>query len=93
VGLERARNQIMVRSLCVQEVPSQRLEFAALDLYAFGRVRSREELMAGVAAVRPVDVREAVARMQGAGAAVALAGKIARGAEERIVRLVAKLGG
>ena len=51
VGLERARNQIMVRSLCAQEVPSQRLEIAALDLFAFGRVRSREELMAGIAAV------------------------------------------
>ena len=54
VGLERARNQIMVRSLCAQEVPSQRLEIAALDLFAFGRVRSREELMAGIAAVTPV---------------------------------------
>ena len=51
VGLERARNQILVRSLCAQEVPSQRLEVAALDLFAFGRVRSRDELMAGIAAV------------------------------------------
>ncbi len=92
VGLERARNQIVVRSLCVQEVPSQRLEAAALDLFAFGRVRSREELMAGIAAVTPVQVREAFARARSAGAAVALAGKIAKGTEERVARLVARRG-
>ena len=74
VGLARARNQIMVRSLCAQEVPSQRMEIAALDLFAFDRVRSRDELMAGIAAVGPAEVRDAFARMVGAGAAVALKG-------------------
>ncbi len=92
VGLERARNQIVVRSLCAQEIPSQRLEIAALDLFAFGRVRSRDELMAGVAAIRPVDVRQAFARMLDVGAAVALAGKVARGAEERVAQLLAPRG-
>jgi predicted Zn-dependent peptidase len=92
VGLERARNQITVRSLCAHEVPSQRLEIAALDLFAFGRVRTREELMAGVAAVTPSQVREAFARMLDAGAAVALAGRIAKGTEERVARLVARRG-
>jgi predicted Zn-dependent peptidase len=94
VGLERARNQIMVRSLCAHEVPAQRLEIAALDLFAFGRVRSREELMAGIAAVGPDEVREAFARMLGAGPAVAMAGKIAKGVEERVARLLtARHGG
>ena len=93
VGLERARNQIMVRSLCAQEAPAQRLEVAALDLFAFGRVRSRDELMAGIAAVSPGEVREAFARMLGAGAAVALAGKIAKGVEERVAPLVARRSG
>jgi predicted Zn-dependent peptidase len=92
VGLQRARNQIMVRSLCTHEVPSQRIELAALDLFAFGRVRSREELMAGIAAVSPSQVREAFARMQDAGAAVALAGKLGKGVEERVARLVARHG-
>ena len=92
VGLQRARNQIMVRSLCTQEVPSQRLEGAALDLFAFGRVRSREELMAGIAAVTPAEVRAAFARMLSAGAAVALAGKITKRMEERIAELVARDG-
>jgi predicted Zn-dependent peptidase len=92
VGLQRARNQIMVRSLCMQEVPSQRLEGAALDLFALGRVRSREELMAGIAAVTPVEVRAAFARMLSAGAAVALAGKITKRMEERIAQLVGRDG-
>jgi predicted Zn-dependent peptidase len=88
VGLERARNQIIVRGLCAQEVPTQRLEAAALDLFTFGRVREREEVMAGFAAVSSDQVREAFARMQNAGAAVALAGSIGKGAPERIARIV-----
>jgi predicted Zn-dependent peptidase len=90
VALERARNQIMVRSLCAQEVPSQRIYIAALDLFSFDLVHSREELIAGVAAVTPVQVREAFARMLAGGAAVALAGKIAKGVEERVAGLVAR---
>ena len=69
------------------------MEIAALDLFAFGRVRSREELMAGIAAVGPVQVREAFARMLGAGAAVAMAGKMAKGVEERVARLMPRRGG
>jgi predicted Zn-dependent peptidase len=90
VGLERARNQIAVRRLGAQEVPAQRLELAALDLFALGRVRPREELLAGVAAVTPSQVREAFAQMLNAGAAVGLAGRIARGEEDRIARLLAR---
>jgi predicted Zn-dependent peptidase len=92
VGLERARNQIAVRSLCAREVPAQRLELAALDLFALGRVRSREELLADIGAVSRTQVREAFSRMLEAGAAVGLAGKIAKGEEERIARLVARRG-
>ncbi len=88
VGLARARNQIMVRTLCAQEVPAQRLESAALDLFAFGRVRAREELMAGIAAVSPAEVRGVFARMLATGPAVALAGRLARGVEARVARLL-----
>ena len=88
VGLERARNQIIVRGLCAQEVPAQRLEGAALDLFTFGRVREREEVMAGYAAVSSDQVRNAFVHMQNAGAAVALAGKLGKGAPERIARIV-----
>jgi predicted Zn-dependent peptidase len=93
IGLERARNQIMVRSLCAQEAPAQRLEIAALDLFAFGRVRSRTELTAGIAAVSPDEVRAVFARMLDAGAAVALAGKIAKGVTDRVVPLLARRNG
>jgi predicted Zn-dependent peptidase len=92
VGLERARNQIAVRRLGAEEVPAQRLELAALDLFALGRVRPREELLAGIAAVTPSQVRGAFAQMLDAGAAVGLAGSIARGEEERIARLLARRG-
>ena len=92
VGLERARNQIAVRSLCAREDPAQRLELAALDLFALGRVRSRKELLAGIAAVDPACVREAFARMLDAGAAVALAGKFAKGEEDRVARLLGLRG-
>ena len=92
VGLDRARNQILVRSLCAQEVPSQRLEAAALDLFALGRVRSRDELMDGIVAVGANEVRGAFARMLGAGAAVALAGKIPRAAEVRLAPLMVRRG-
>jgi hypothetical protein len=87
VGLARARNQIMVRTLCAQEVPAQRLESAALDLFAFGRVRAREELMAGIAAVSPAEVRGVFARMRDR-PGVALAGRLARGVEARVARLL-----
>jgi predicted Zn-dependent peptidase len=90
VGLERARNQIAVRSLCSQEVPAQRLELAAIDLFALGRVRPREELLGAIAAVTPAQVREAFAQMRRAGAAVGMAGRIAKGQEDRVAELFGK---
>ena len=77
---------------CAQEAPAQRLEAAALDLFALGRVRSRDELLDGIVAVGANEVREAFARMLGAGAAVALAGKIPRAAEERLAPLMVRRG-
>ncbi len=88
VGLERARNQTAVRLLCEREAPAQRLELAALDLFALGRVRPAEELLASIAAVRAADVRDAFARMLDAGAAVASAGKVRKGDAERLTRLL-----
>ena len=88
VGLERARNQIAVRVLGEREAPAQRLELAALDLFALARVRSRDELLASVTAVTARQVREAFARMLDAGAAVGIAGKIAQGEAQRVANLV-----
>jgi predicted Zn-dependent peptidase len=88
IGFERARNQSAVRVLGEWEAPAPRLERAALDLFALARVRSREELLASIAAVTATQVREAFARMLNAGAAVGIAGKIAQGEAERVARLV-----
>jgi CRISPR/Cas system Type II protein with McrA/HNH and RuvC-like nuclease domain len=55
-------------------------------------VRAPDELQAGIAAVSRVQVRDAFAQMFDAGAAVALAGRIARGEERRVARFVARLG-
>jgi predicted Zn-dependent peptidase len=83
VDLERARNQIAVRTLRAHEKPFRRLEDAAQDLYVHGSVRSRAELMERVQALGAQDVRAAFERMLAAGPAVAIAGKVPAGAKER----------
>lgn len=81
--LERARRQIAVRTLRNVERPSRRLEDAALDLFVHGRVRSRAELMAKALDVSPASVREVFERLLATPAAVAIAGRVKRGASER----------
>jgi len=83
VDLERARNQIVVRRLRAAERPSRRLEDAALDLLALGRVRSRAELAERIEAVDADDVRTAFARMLQARKALAITGKLKKGVVER----------
>jgi len=93
VGLERARNQLVVRSLGAQERPSRRLEAAAQDLFVHGRVRSNAEWRERVAAVSAGQVREAFARMLAARAAAAVTGKVAAGVKERVLGHLAALHG
>ena len=90
VGLERAHNQIAVRSLGVQERPFRRLEEAAQDLFAFGRVRSRAEVMARVEAVTAAEVRAAFERMLSARASIAIAGRVPERAKDRVVEIVSR---
>jgi predicted Zn-dependent peptidase len=78
--LERAHNQLAVRDWRVLERPSQRLECAALDLYALGRVRPPAETLARTAAVGADEVRSVFARMLALPAALAVTGKLGRGA-------------
>ena len=87
--LERAKRQIAVRTLRAQERPSRRLEDAALDLFVHGRVRSRAELLAGVEAVSAEDVRDVFARMLARAPALAIAGRVKKGASERARELFA----
>jgi predicted Zn-dependent peptidase len=91
VGLERARNQVAVRLLRARERPLRRLEDAAQDLYALGRVRSRVEALEAVRTVGPADVRAAFERMLGVRPAVAIAGRIGKATFERLKERVPTL--
>ena len=89
VALERARNQLAVRSLRDAERPTRSLETAVLDLYAQGHLRSAAERLARIEAVTSEQVRAAFAGMLATGGAVALAGKLGPGLHERVGALVA----
>ncbi len=90
VDLERARNQLAVRSLRGQEQPVRRLEEAVLDLFALGRVRSRLETLQRFEAVSAEQVRAEFARLLSIQPAVAIAGKVRKGLNERVAQLVAR---
>lgn len=92
IGLERARNQIAVRRLRSEEQPFRRIEESALDLFMFGRVRSRAELDEGIAGVGAADVRGVFERMLASRASLAIAGKVPKGMTERIPALFAPSG-
>lgn len=89
VDLERARNQLAVRRVRDREHTARRLEDAALDVLAFDRVRPPAEIAALAAAFDGEAVRAAFAEMLRAPAAVAMAGKVGKGAPERMRELFA----
>lgn len=91
VQLQRARQQLQVRSLRQFERPMRRLEVAALDLYTFGRVRSREEWQARLDAVDAPAVQREFQRLLTAPAALAIAGKVPTGTKERAAGWVERL--
>lgn len=81
--LLRARNQIAVRAVRQREGAQHRLESAALDLFALGRVRSGAEWLAALEAVDADAVRDCTRRMLASPAAVAITGKVPTGTRER----------
>lgn len=83
VELERARNQLVVRWLHAAEQTSQRLERAALDLFALGRVRAHAESMQRLETVGAEEVRAVFERMLAAGVSAAISGRVGRHATER----------
>ena len=87
VDFERARNQLTVRKLFVQDAPEERVERAAIDLFALGRFRSQEELLAGITGIDSAQVRAAFGQMLGTSAAVGVAGNIGKRIEERVARI------
>jgi len=88
VDLERARNQIAVRQLRTLERPARRLEEAALDLFALGRLRPAPERLARAEAVSAQQVRALFERMLAAGSSMALAGAVGRGLTQRVAALM-----
>lgn len=88
VGFERARMQILVRAVGIQEAPAHLLELAALDLFALERVRPQSERLAAIAAVTPAEVRAAFAQMLAAGAAIGMAGSIPRSVQAQVAGLL-----
>jgi predicted Zn-dependent peptidase len=83
IGLERALNQLTVRSLRAAEQASRRLEAAAQDLYTFGRLRDPQAALARLRTVSPAQVRGAYATMLASTASVALAGSVPARVRER----------
>ncbi len=90
VDLERAHNQLAVRRLRAQEKPLRRLESAALDLFALGRVRTQAEHLDALRSVTAPQVRDALGRMLAAGASVAVTGQVARGTRDKLRRAVGR---
>ena len=90
VDLERARNQLIVRLLRQDERLTQRLEDAALDLFALQRARGVAERLAQLREVSDEQVRAAFARMIDAGASVVVTGSVGRGTTRRIEDVLAQ---
>ena len=88
IDLERAHNQLAVRRLRNLERPYRRLEDAAIDLYALGRIRPHAERMAAIAAVSAETARAAFERLLGAGVSLALSGQVGRGVSDRAAKIV-----
>jgi predicted Zn-dependent peptidase len=87
VALQRARNQILMRGLRLQERPARRLEAAAMDLFCLGRVRARAELADASRAVRPAQLRDVFAGLLAVPAAIAMTGKLRAGLHDRVLAL------
>jgi hypothetical protein len=72
-----------VRRLRALEKPLRRIEDAALDLFAQGRLRSHEERLEALDAVPADAVRTVFERLRGAGLSLALTGALKRAAGQR----------
>ena len=87
VGLERARNQLTVRTLRALEQPTRRLEAAAQDLYTFGQLRDTRDSLARLHAVTATEVRAVFDQMLASPAAMAMAGSVPARARDRAAAL------
>jgi predicted Zn-dependent peptidase len=90
--LERAHNQLAVRDWRTLERPSQRLESAALDLYALGRIRAPGDTLERTAAIGADEVQAVFGRMLSSPAALAVTGKLGRGAGQALRESLQRVG-
>jgi predicted Zn-dependent peptidase len=88
IGLERARNQIAVRRLEVQERPFRLLEEAAQDVFVHGRLRAPADRLAAIEAVRAEEVQACFSQMLRVVPAVGVAGDVRRATAERLKALL-----
>lgn len=88
VDLERAQHQMRVRRLRARERPARRIEDAALELFALGRIRSHAERMERLAGVDAATLRATFAAMLESGVALAVTGQVGRGTGERARAIV-----
>jgi predicted Zn-dependent peptidase len=91
-GLERARNQLFVRSLRDEERASRRIETAALDLFARGQLRDTARWRERLHEITPSQVREAFVRLLSVPPALALAGSVGPRLRERAGNLLTSFG-
>lgn len=91
IDLARAHNQLAVRQLRALERPLRQLEDAALDVFAFGRVRSPLVQSERTRAVGRRAVQQAFAGMLAHGATLALAGSLPRTAAGQAHEAAARL--
>lgn len=84
-AVQRARNQLAVRSLDLLERPFRCIESAAQDLFVRGRVRSRAAWLAEVDAVTPAAVRQVFAQMLASKPSVAVTGKLPKGINANVL--------
>lgn len=89
VSLQRARNQISVRTLRGLEQPAKQLEAAVQDLFTFGHVRDARQWLERLHAINADELRAVFARMLASKAAVGLAGSVTARAREQATLLFA----
>ena len=81
--LARAKRQLAVRRLRAQDKPLRRIEEAALDLFAHGRLHSPAERLAAIEDTSATAVRRVFEQMLGAGLSLAITGELRRAAGQR----------
>jgi predicted Zn-dependent peptidase len=82
--LDRARNQLRVRRLRMLEKPACRLEQAALDLFALGRVRDHASWLGRIDALGAEAVRGCFESLLNQRASLAVTGRLARGVRQHL---------